>query len=193
VSNVTASGASLSWTASTDNTGVAGYNVYREQGTTDQLLAQPTTNSATLTGLTANTQYQVYVRARDAAGNLSANSETASFTTLPGGGGGSSCNVRYAPNTWAAGFTADVFITNTGSAPISGWTLAFAFPGNQAITNGWNATVTQTQQNVTAVNAGHNGTIAPNTTVSFGFQGTHSGTNASPTAFTLNGASCTVG
>jgi cellulase/cellobiase CelA1 len=116
----------------------------------------------------------------------------ASFTTLPGGGGGSSCNVRYAPYTWASGFTADVVITNTGSGTISGWTLAFGFPDDQEITNGWNATVTQNQRDVTAVNAGHNGTVAPNATVSFGFQGTYGGTNGSPVAFTLNGASCSV-
>ncbi|HEV2781104.1 MAG TPA: glycoside hydrolase family 6 protein [Actinophytocola sp.] len=193
VSGVTSSGATLSWAASTDNVGVVGYNVYREQGATDTLLAQPSGTSTTLTGLSASTAYQVYVRARDAAGNLSANSGLASFTTLPGGGGGSSCGVRYVPNTWNGGFTADVFITNAGSATISGWTLTFSFPGNQMITNRWNATVTQNQQAVTATPVDHNRTIAPNSTVSFGFQGTYSGTNASPAAFTLNGTNCTVG
>ena len=192
VSGVTSSGAVLSWTASTDNGGVAGYNVYREQGATDTLLASPPGPSATLTGLTANTAYQVYIRARDAAGNLSANSAPATFATLPGAGGTAPCNIRYVQNSWSNGFTADVFITNTGTATTDGWTLTFRFTENQTITGRWNATVTQNQQTVTATPSDHNRTIAPNTTVSFGFQGTHTGSNPSPTAFTLNGNPCTT-
>ncbi|MEO3872197.1 fibronectin type III domain-containing protein [Nonomuraea sp. B12E4] len=85
---VTATGATLTWAASTDQggSGLAGYNVYREQGATDPQLGQSATNSITLTGLTANTQYQVYVRARDGAGNLSGNSSPVTFTTTTGGG-----------------------------------------------------------------------------------------------------------
>jgi endoglucanase len=191
VSGLTATGATLSWAASTDNVAVTGYDVFREQGATDPLLASSAQNSVVLTGLTANTTYQVYVRARDAAGNTSANSGVATFTT-PGGGGGSSCAVRYVPNSWNNGFTAEVFITNTGGATITGWTLAFGFTANQAITSGWNATVAQNQQAVTAVNVDHNRAIAPNATVSFGFQGTHGGANPSPAAFTLNGGACTI-
>ncbi|WP_433429860.1 fibronectin type III domain-containing protein [Nonomuraea sp. CA-141351] len=71
----TSNSATLTWTASTDSggSGLAGYDVYREQGTTDQLLGQSTTNSLALTGLSPSTQYQVYVRARDGAGNVSWN------------------------------------------------------------------------------------------------------------------------
>ena len=81
--NLTASGTTqtstnLSWTASTDNVGVTGYNVYR--GTT--LLTTVTGTTYTATGLTASTAYTFTVRARDAAGNLSAASNTANVTTL---------------------------------------------------------------------------------------------------------------
>lgn len=81
--NLTASGTTqtstnLSWTASTDNVGVTGYNVYR--GTT--LLTTVTGTTYTATGLTASTAYAFTVRARDAAGNLSAASNTANVTTL---------------------------------------------------------------------------------------------------------------
>ncbi|MEU4510893.1 PHB depolymerase family esterase [Nonomuraea wenchangensis] len=87
-SNVTATSATLTWTASTDQggSGLAGYDVYREQGATDPQLGQSTTTSITLTGLSAGTQYQVYVRARDGAGNLSANSGPVTFTTTTTGG-----------------------------------------------------------------------------------------------------------
>ena len=54
-SAITSTGATLSWAASTDTggSGLAGYNVYREAGTTDVLAGSPTTNSFALTGLTA--------------------------------------------------------------------------------------------------------------------------------------------
>jgi chitodextrinase len=66
-SNVTASGLSLSWNASTDNTGVTGYDVYRN-GTK---VASGSSTSATQTGLTCGTAYAFGVVARDAAGNSS--------------------------------------------------------------------------------------------------------------------------
>jgi M6 family metalloprotease-like protein len=78
-SNITSSSVHLAWTASTDNVGVTGYDVYRN-GT---LYASVTTNSADVTGLTASTTYTFYVIAKDAAGNASAASSTISVTTSP--------------------------------------------------------------------------------------------------------------
>lgn len=103
---------------------------------------------------------------------------------------GGTCRVTYTPNTWQNGFTADVTVANTGAAAVNGWTLAWTFAGNQQVTSAWNADVVQSGQNVTARNVGHNPSIPPGGSQSFGFQGTYSGTNASPTAFTLNGAAC---
>ncbi|MEU9094965.1 glycoside hydrolase family 6 protein [Streptomyces sp. NPDC087901] len=80
----TSSSVSLSWTASTDNTGVTGYNVYRggvQVGTS-------TTTSYTDSGLTASTAYSYTVKAKDAAGNVSAASSALSATTSAGGGTG---------------------------------------------------------------------------------------------------------
>ncbi|WP_320065034.1 GH12 family glycosyl hydrolase domain-containing protein [Micromonospora sp. RTGN7] len=109
-------------------------------------------------------------------------------TTPPPGGG---CAVKYTPNSWNNGFTADVQVTNTGSSTINGWTLAYTLPAGQQITGSWNATVTQSGSAVTARNIGHNGTLAPGGTASFGYQGTLSGAYSSPSSFTLNGATCT--
>ncbi|GJF27883.1 endoglucanase [Kitasatospora sp. NE20-6] len=101
------------------------------------------------------------------------------------------CNVAYkVDNAWGNGFTATVTVKNTGTAQIAGWTLKWTYPGNQAITNAWNATVTQSGAAVTAKDAGWNGTLAPGGTASFGFQGTYSGSNTLPTQFTVNGAAC---
>ncbi len=74
-----------SWTASTDNTGVAGYRVERCQGTSCTNFAQvgtPTATTYSSTGLLANTSYRFRVRAVDAAGNLSPYSATVTGRTL---------------------------------------------------------------------------------------------------------------
>src|SRR5215212_5847398 len=67
---VTSSSVSLAWTASSDNVGVTGYDVYR--GTTR--VSTVTGTTATVSGLAASTTYSFSVAARDAAGNVSARS-----------------------------------------------------------------------------------------------------------------------
>ena len=57
----------LSWNASSDNVGVAGYGVYKN----GSLAASPAGTSYTLTGLSCGTSYAVAVDAFDAAGNRS--------------------------------------------------------------------------------------------------------------------------
>jgi hypothetical protein len=101
-----------------------------------------------------------------------------------------SCSVDYTVNDWGSGFVATVDINNLGD-PVTNWTLGFSFAGNQRVTNGWNATWTQSGQGVTARNAGHNGNLATGASTEIGFQGTYSGTNTAPSAFTLNGTPCT--
>ncbi len=81
---VAAAAINLSWTASTDNVGVTGYRVERCQGAGCSTFAQVGTPTGTTfgdTGLLAGTSYSYRVRATDAAGNLSAYSNTASATT----------------------------------------------------------------------------------------------------------------
>ncbi|UVS80061.1 lytic polysaccharide monooxygenase [Actinokineospora sp. UTMC 2448] len=193
-SGITASSAQLSWAASTDNTGVTGYEVYRENGADDTLLASTTTNSASLTGLTASTAYRVYVVAKDAAGNRSAASAAGAFTTSSGDGpGGSTCRVAHTVSTtWNGGFTGTVRITNTGTAAVSGWTLTWDYPGGQQVTQAWNATVSQSGTQVTARNASWNGSIAPSATVEFGFNGSAQQGAQAPGGFALNGTACAV-
>jgi chitinase len=67
----------LQWAPSTDNVGVAGYDVYRD-GT---LLAQTTLPNYLDSGLAPATSHVYYVRARDAAGNTSAASSNLSTKT----------------------------------------------------------------------------------------------------------------
>ncbi|KRA76882.1 chitinase [Lysobacter sp. Root667] len=90
----TSSSISLTWNASTDNSGgsgVAGYDVYRD----GSLVGSPTATSYTATGLSANTAYAFRVRARDNAGNASAQSAQISASTTQGGGGGNKRVIGY--------------------------------------------------------------------------------------------------
>jgi len=137
---------------------------------------------------TASGSANVTVTARDSTGAAG----SASFTWTIGGGssGGGTCQVSYVKNEWTGGFTANLTVTNSGTTAISGWTLAFSFPGDQKITNAWNATVTQSGAAVTAANVSYNATIAPGGNVQFGFQGTWASNDTSPAAFTLNGTAC---
>ncbi|MET8140848.1 cellulose binding domain-containing protein [Sphaerisporangium sp. NPDC005288] len=107
-------------------------------------------------------------------------------------GGGTGPRVAYTMNSWNNGFTASISITNTTASTINGWTLVFTLPSGQAITSGWNATYSPTSGQVSARNVDFNGTLAPGATVEIGFQATHTGSTAEPTAFTLNGVPCTV-
>lgn len=81
-SAVTATSLTLNWSASTDNIGVAGYDVYRNGTKINSVVV--TTTSYSVTGLTGSTTYSFYVQARDAANNISANSNTISVTTPSG-------------------------------------------------------------------------------------------------------------
>ena len=94
-SSLTATAASasqinLAWTASTDNVGVTGYLVERCSGpgcSNFSQISTPTSTSFSDTLLTASTSYSYRVRATDAAGNLSAYSNTATATTTATTGG----------------------------------------------------------------------------------------------------------
>lgn len=102
----------------------------------------------------------------------------------------STCQVTYTANTWNNGFTADISITSTTT--VNGWTLTWAWPGDQHVTGAWNADVTQSGAQATARNAPYNATIAAGAATSFGLQATYSGTNTAPTEFSLNGTQCTT-
>jgi hypothetical protein len=117
------------------------------------------------------------------------------------GGGGTdpdpqpsgACAVTYkVTHQWSGGFQADVRLTNTGTTPWTGWTLAFSFADGQKVTQMWNAEYTQSGAAVTAGNVGWNAGVAAGSSVGFGFTGSWSGTNAKPAAFRMGDRGCTV-
>ncbi|WP_239123929.1 endo-1,4-beta-xylanase [Rhizocola hellebori] len=182
-SAVTSTSVTLAWGASTDNVGVTGYNVFRNNA----LLTTVTTTSTTVTGLTPATAYQFFVQARDAAGNVSANSNTVSVTTSPGTGGG--CSVAATVQTqWSNGYVVQpITVTNTGTSTISAWTVTFTLPAGHTIVGSWNAAFTISGQTITARNMSYNGTLGPNASTTFGYQASRpNGNTAVPSTYTCS-------
>ncbi|MGW4082814.1 carbohydrate binding domain-containing protein [Streptomyces sp. NPDC004822] len=131
---------SLAWNASTDNVGVTGYDVFR--GSTQVLSVSGT--SATVGGLSPSTAYTFTVKARDAAGNVSAASNSVSVTTDSGGGGGTGFKqaAPYLYLGWGDPPSATSVMSATG---IKWYTLAFilssggcnpSWDGQRALTGG---------------------------------------------------------
>ncbi|MGK5682617.1 cellulose binding domain-containing protein [Actinoplanes sp. URMC 104] len=195
---VTPAGPALAWDASTDDEGVTAYDVFFFDGWF----------SSTLVGTTTGTQFVApfrsggfgtpayYVRARDAAGNLSIASNTVSAPapTTPPPPPPSTCRVAYRTTAeWAGGFVAEVTITNTGTTAVEDWSLSFAMPGDQQVSSAWNASIRQEGATVMLTAARWNATIRPGATVAVGLLGRWTRSNTAPAAFTLAGSPCAAG
>jgi cellulase/cellobiase CelA1 len=98
------------------------------------------------------------------------------------------CRVSYVvTDSWSGGFAASVTVQNSGSA-VNGWSLGWSFPGGQVVQGHWHGQFQQTGAKVTVTNAAHNALIPAGGSINLGF--TASGSPATPTPFTLNGAAC---
>lgn len=174
VSNVTNSGASLTWTASMDNVGVSGYKVLRD----GVVVGTPSTTTYALSGLSAATTYNVTVQAVDAANNTSAPSAPLSFTTLPAILANNAVYVSQdVPATMYPGQTASVSVTmrNTGGTT---WATGGANPHGLGSYNPADNTIWRTSTRVAlgaAVGPGQEKTFtftitAPQTPGTYNFQ-----------------------
>ncbi|PBC71690.1 endo-1,4-beta-xylanase (glycosyl hydrolase family 10) [Streptomyces sp. TLI_235] len=132
------------------------------------------------------------------AGPSPSTSASPSGSASPGSSPSSSpvpdgCTVAYRiGNQWTGGFTADVTVTNQGTAAIGPWQVGWQSAAGQQVTQGWSAVFTQSGATVTAANPSWAATLAPGASHGFGFNGSWGASNPVPTAFTLNGAVCTV-
>ncbi|QEU82564.1 hypothetical protein CP968_33785 [Streptomyces subrutilus] len=135
----------MSWSASTDNTGVSGYDVYRN-GTK---VGTASGTSYTDSGPAAATTYRYQVKARDRAGNTSATSDTLGKATASGGAQ-SGCTAAFVvTDSWTGAFDAEIRVENTGAATRS-WKVTWTWPGNDKVTDFRDAQLTQTGPAVTA-------------------------------------------
>ncbi|MFI9826152.1 glycosyl hydrolase family 18 protein [Streptomyces sp. NPDC051913] len=94
------------------------------------------------------------------------------------------------PQDWGTGFEGKWTVKNTGDTTISSWTVEWDYPSGTSVTSAWDADVTSSGTHWTAKNKSWNGTLAPGASVSFGFNGSGSG---SPSNCKLNGGSCDGG
>jgi hypothetical protein len=192
VTGTTAGSVSLAWNSSA---GATSYQVARAPGASGGSFAPVGTTAGTSftdAGLPPDTTFRYQVTAANAAGS-SPPSAPVTATTAPGGGGGGGCEIAYQAANWGGhpGFTATVTVTNTSGATISGWTAGFSYTAGQDVEEpGWNGTVSQSGPAVTAVNAPWNGTLGPNASTSFGFNGTATGVGNNPAP---TGLTCTAG
>ncbi|GFJ91809.1 glucanase [Phytohabitans rumicis] len=101
------------------------------------------------------------------------------------------CSVTYTiANQWNNGFQGNIVIRNVGDAWTS-WTLRFSFANGQTVSQGWTGRFSQSGSAVTVANETWNGAVATGGSVNPGFIGTHTGTNAVPTSFSVNNTVCT--
>ncbi len=193
-SGVSATSATISWPAATGGS-VVRYEVYKQFGTNSVLLGESTSTSLVAQNLVPGTSYTLNVLATDQRGYLSPPSAPTTFlTTTPAA---STCAVTYdVSDGWGTGFVANIAVTDTGPAPITGWTLAFSFPSDteSVSSSSWNANYSDSGENVNVTPLSWDNYLAPNggNTVSIGFVGNQDGAYPSPAAFTLNGTVCTT-
>ncbi|MEU6414044.1 PQQ-dependent sugar dehydrogenase [Microbispora sp. NPDC046933] len=100
------------------------------------------------------------------------------------------CSAAYRiANQWPGGFQGELTVRNSGTAAISSWTVTFAFPNGQSITQLWGGRYTQSGSTVTVTNESWNGALAPNASTTAGFTGSWSGgANGTPSPVTCTAA-----
>ncbi|QFQ99843.1 endo-1,4-beta-xylanase [Streptomyces phaeolivaceus] len=92
------------------------------------------------------------------------------------------CSAAYSvPNQWNTGFTGNVTISCAAGSSLSSWRVTWTFGAGQQVGQAWNATCTQTGAAVSCANASWNGGVPSGGSVSFGFNGTWTGSNPLPT------------
>ncbi|MEU9105349.1 glycoside hydrolase family 18 chitinase [Streptomyces xanthophaeus] len=88
---------------------------------------------------------------------------------------------------WGSGFEGKWVVKNTGTTPLTSWTVEWDYPAGTAVTSAWDATVTGSGTHWTAKNLSWNGSLSPGATASFGFNGSGPG---APSGCKINGGSC---
>ncbi|MER7480279.1 glycoside hydrolase family 3 N-terminal domain-containing protein [Streptomyces sp. NPDC126510] len=71
-------------------------------------------------------------------------------------------------SSWSGGYQAEVTVKNTGTGPLTGWSVAWDLNGS-TVTSLWSGSLSAAQGRATVRNAAHNGSLSPGATTSFGF------------------------
>jgi chitin-binding protein len=168
--SATPTSAELMWTASTDDVGVVGYDVYAG----GSKVAASTSAMATVGGLTPDTVYQFTVRARDAAGNVSATSAPVEVRTPPRDAV-TTCATFTKTSEWDGGYVGQFTVRNPAATAITGWSFSFTLPASTVITGSWSGVLTRTDSTVVVTPESWTSSIPAGGSVTFGFQVTGNG------------------
>ena len=94
-------------------------------------------------------------------------------------------------NSWPGGFLVRVTVINRG-APLSSWTVSWAFPNGQKIVELWGGDNRGSGSSAVVANAPWNGALGTNASAWFGFLASGDGPSSQPATATLNGVACEV-
>ncbi|MFC6084523.1 cellulose binding domain-containing protein [Sphaerisporangium aureirubrum] len=188
-STVTTTAADIFWPESTDNVQVTGYHLQQlvDGVWTNFRTVGPGGRFQSVYGLSPGTSYSYAVIAFDARGNESARSATGVLTTLPATAT-PSCRTQVIP--YNPGFTANVTIVNTTTAPIVGWTVRFTLPAAAAAAGVFNGVLTRTGDAATLTPVSYTNVIQPGGQFTVGFSGS-ARPFTPPSGFTFEGVPCT--
>ncbi|WP_373138703.1 cellulose binding domain-containing protein [Mycobacterium marinum] len=92
---------------------------------------------------------------------------------------------------WDTGFVANYRIANPGATELADWKLEFDLPAEESVTNSWSSKLAQSGTHYVLTPEEYNRTIAPEHSISIGFQATLDGDFSAPQNCVLNGESCT--
>ena len=91
-------------------------------------------------------------------------------TPSPTGTGG--CQATWSvTNSWSGGFQLGFTVANSGTAPTTGWTVGYSWPGSQTISQIWDASDSQSGSAVTIGNLGYDGALPAGGSTTFGLLG----------------------
>jgi endoglucanase len=101
------------------------------------------------------------------------------------------CTVNFRVfSNWETGYVADFHITNLGAGPVDGWTVTWAFRGDQHVRDTWNARFTQADSSVKVTDAGWNRELPEKSTTYFGLVVDYTGQQTDVMDVKLNGFPC---
>jgi hypothetical protein len=193
IDRITTNGVRLTWAPSIDNVSVTGYNIHHQSNTSiaSTLVAKTAGTSVVLPfdiGTAASGGW--FVRARDAAGNLSFRSATVWPPEAPV----KPCGFTFRYLSERRGmFTAEVTVTNPGWLSLDFWWLAFRFGGDQRITSVRGAQFSQDGSLVVLNGPAGDRALPSGGSVTAIITGRSRTDRTPPTAATLNGVACVAG
>ena len=163
VSDIDDNSAILTWQAVNDDQ-TSSENILYEIYLNNQLQASVNQTEYSLSGLSAETNYSVFIKAVDESNNKSNNSNSVNFTTLEDNNTGNSiCQANLSGNVWNSGATLHLNLNNISNESLNDWQITFTLPNGVSLNgSGWGGNFVQNGNIVTITAKDYNSSIAAN-------------------------------